>query len=89
MLGVEVAVKEAVLVDVGQALQDLEHPVADLVLGQQPVAVLDHLVQVAFQVFEDKEELVVLPDHLLQLYDARVAQAAERLDLPQCHALVP
>ena len=36
-----------------------------------------------------KEQLVVLPDDLLQLDDAGVAELAQRLDLPQRHALLP
>lgn len=38
-----------------------------------------HLVQVALHVFKDEEQLIVFPDHLLQLDDARMVQLLERL----------
>ena len=52
--------EEAVLVHERQALEDLVHDVADVSFREQPVALLHQLVQIAFHVFEHKEQLVVL-----------------------------
>lgn len=43
----------------------------------------------AHQELEDEEELVVLSDDLLELDNAWVVELAQRLDLPQVHALLP
>jgi len=82
-------VEKPVLVHKGEALEDLEHHAAHRGLGQRPVARLAHLVEVAVQVLKHEEQLVILPDHLLQLHDAGVAQLAQRAHLAQGHALLP
>lgn len=41
------------------------------------------------QVLKDKEQLIILPDHLLQLDHTGVVQLAERLDFPQGHTFLP
>ena len=92
----DVAVEKRVGVHVVQALQDLEHKVPHLGLGQQLLPLLGHLIQVPVQKLKHKVQLVVLPDHLLQLHNVWVVQLFQRLpSIPhhhhsqrQCHRVV-
>ena len=89
VFGLDVPVEEAVFVHVGEALEYLVHEVADFVLRHGPLEVLGVLVQIAFHVFEHKEELVVFTNDLFQFDDVRVVELLQRLHLSQLHALLP
>mmetsp|Transcript_124915 Transcript_124915/g.303364 ORF Transcript_124915/g.303364 Transcript_124915/m.303364 type:complete len:290 (-) Transcript_124915:69-938(-) len=89
VLGLDITVEEPVLVHEGQALEDLEHDVADLRLREVLLACLHQLVQVLLHVLEHEEELVILTDHFLELDNVGVVELLEALDLAQLHALFP
>ena len=79
-------------VHVGQPRAGLVDQSFDSGLGQSAALVLDafvHLEHVLVCVLEDQEELVVLPQGLLQFDDVLVVQLPERLDLSEADAFVP
>ena len=73
VLGLEVAMKEAVLVHVGEALHHLEDDVAHGRLREQVVASLHQLVQVLVHELEYHVQIVVLTYDLLEAHDIRMA----------------
>ena len=60
-------------------LPALLHPVANLRLGEVSVPIFGHLVEVCFHVLENKEQLIILADNLLQLHDVGVAELLQGL----------
>ena len=77
------------LVDVGKALEGLEHNVADEVFGEEFLALLHELVDVHVEELEYKVEGILFEDHFVELHNVWVCQLHERLDLLLANALVP
>mmetsp|Transcript_75967 Transcript_75967/g.245889 ORF Transcript_75967/g.245889 Transcript_75967/m.245889 type:complete len:257 (+) Transcript_75967:1021-1791(+) len=91
VLGLDVAVENAVAVHVVQGLQHFIHVVLDLLLGQVVASAFDGLVDIHVHELEDQRQapcgLVI--QHLVQLDDVGVPrQSAERLDLAEVVHLV-
>jgi hypothetical protein len=78
----------ALPVHVGQCLQGLKGDVADLVM-RQFASLLQQLEDVAVQVLEDKEQLVVLLDDFDKFDDIGVVQFGQDTHLVKPHAFIP
>ena len=89
VLRLHVPVKEAVLVHVGESKYGLVHDGLDLGFVEALLLVLHQLVDILLHVFKHEVEVVVDPDHLLELDDLLVVEFAEGLDLAEGHALLP
>ena len=89
VLGLNVAVEEAVLVHEGKALEDLVHYIANLGLGEVALSPLHDFVQIGLHELKHKEQLVVFSNHLLQLDYIRVVELLQRFHFAQLHALLP
>ena len=77
------------LVHVGEALQGLEHDVANHLLGEELSSLTHQLINVQVKVFEHKMKGVLLEAHFVKPDDVRVGQLQQRLDLLLVDALVP
>ena len=81
--------KEAMLVHISEALERLPHYALDLHLWEVDSSVLHELVDILLHVLEDKVEVVVHSDYLLQLHDVLLIELPQRFDLSQGHAFFP
>lgn len=76
VLRLHVAVEQPSLVHEGQALEHLVHIVAEHRLCKIFLPVFHYLVKITLQKLEHEVQNVLLPNHLFQLDEIRVAQLA-------------
>ena len=74
---------------VGEALQGLEHDVANHLLGEELSSLTHQLINVQVKVFEHKVKGVLLEAYFVEPDDVGVGQLQQRLDLLLVDALVP
>lgn len=92
VLGLDIAVEEAVFVHVGQAIQELVHDSLHLPVLEGPVAFpppVHQVREVRVHELEDEEEVILLQNHLPELDDAGMPQRLERPELAEILAVVP